>query len=62
MCIMKITVAKGIVQRLGFGVGERMVIITVINTHCLLHAARRGVEGWKVRGKIAERLLEDIVE
>jgi len=42
---MKITIAKGIVKRLGFGVGEGMVIITVINTHSLLHAARQGVEG-----------------
>lgn len=45
MRIMKITIAKGIVQRLGFGGGEGMAIITVVNTHSLLHAARRGVEG-----------------
>jgi len=45
MCIMQITIAEGIVQRFGFGVGEGMVIITVINTHSRLHAARLGVEG-----------------
>lgn len=41
-----ITIAKGIVQRVGFGDDKR--IVTVLNTTWV------GVKGWEMRGKIVE--------